>query len=318
MLILSTSLPMATLRPNVFVQCPHTPPVSVHLVEPAIKLLSPLSHTPKCVFVRINAFGSSSEPQYATYVNRAYRLLCNMLLTKAPIASVEQSAPSKVLVLTSGDVSPTTMCQFEHTCLNYFIHKKIIVDDQVSLIMGNILDDRVGDWIVSNHTHILCLSFNTFMIKFCINYLAEDWEEDTLCELLSMTQGSSGIMPLCYSQKIPFSTAQHCTSWITNCIIKSGLVWTSGCQRRFLPRSWTRPWTSANGWMRWNAAMKDLVQIGKSMRGSPKRIERPHIARTIITMNPSLAVVIPWNGFIVECDELLTICYKTPYNTKSS
>ena len=28
--------------------------------------------------------------------------------------------------------------------------------------------------------------------------------------------------------------------------------------------------------------------------------------------------VIPWNGFIVECDELLTICYKNPYNTKSS
>ena len=28
--------------------------------------------------------------------------------------------------------------------------------------------------------------------------------------------------------------------------------------------------------------------------------------------------VIPWNGFIVECDELLTICYKNSYNTKSS
>ena len=28
--------------------------------------------------------------------------------------------------------------------------------------------------------------------------------------------------------------------------------------------------------------------------------------------------IIPWNGFIVECDELLTICYKNPYNTKSS
>ena len=28
--------------------------------------------------------------------------------------------------------------------------------------------------------------------------------------------------------------------------------------------------------------------------------------------------VILWNGFIVECDKLLTICYKNPYNTKSS
>ena len=27
--------------------------------------------------------------------------------------------------------------------------------------------------------------------------------------------------------------------------------------------------------------------------------------------------VIPWNGFILECDKLLTICYENPYNTKS-
>ena len=29
-------------------------------------------------------------------------------------------------------------------------------------------------------------------------------------------------------------------------------------------------------------------------------------------------IVIPWNGFIVECDKLLTTCYKNPYNIKSS
>ena len=29
------------------------------------------------------------------------------------------------------------------------------------------------------------------MSEFCLNYLAEDWEKDTLCELLSMTQGTS-------------------------------------------------------------------------------------------------------------------------------
>jgi hypothetical protein len=29
------------------------------------------------------------------------------------------------------------------------------------------------------------------MSEFRLNYLTEDWEEDTLCELLSMTQGTS-------------------------------------------------------------------------------------------------------------------------------
>jgi hypothetical protein len=54
--------------------------------------------------------------------------------TKAPVASVEQSALSKVLVLVAGDISPATMHQFEHACMNYFIHKKVIVDDQVSVV----------------------------------------------------------------------------------------------------------------------------------------------------------------------------------------
>jgi hypothetical protein len=110
--------------------------------------------------------------------------------TKAPAATVEQSAPSKVPVLTAGDISPATMRQFEHACMNYFIHKKVIADDQVSLIIGGILDDRVGDWIVSDRDLLVALSFDDFMTEFHANYLAEDWEGDTLREVLSMTQGS--------------------------------------------------------------------------------------------------------------------------------
>ena len=109
--------------------------------------------------------------------------------TKAPMASVEQSVPSKVPVLTAGDISPATMWQFEHACMNYFIHKKVIMDDQVSLIIGGILDDHVGDWIVSDHDHLIALPFNAFMTEFHPNYLAEDWEEDTLCKVLLMTLG---------------------------------------------------------------------------------------------------------------------------------
>ena len=78
----------------------------------------------------------------------------------------------------AGDISPATMCQFEHTCMNYFIHKKVIADNQVSLIIGGILDDRVGDWIVSDRDRLIALSFDDFMTEFHTNYLAEDWEED--------------------------------------------------------------------------------------------------------------------------------------------
>ena len=65
--------------------------------------------------------------------------------TKAPMASVEQEVPSKVPVLMARDISPMTMQQFKHACMNYFTHKKVITDNQVSLIIGGILDDHVGD-----------------------------------------------------------------------------------------------------------------------------------------------------------------------------
>ena len=107
------------------------------------------------------------------------------------MASVEQNSPSKVPILTPGDISPAVMRQFEHACKNYFTHKKIIADDQVSLIIGGILDDHVNDWIIAEHEHLIALSFDAFMTDFHQNYLAEDWEEDTLHELLSMSQGAS-------------------------------------------------------------------------------------------------------------------------------
>ncbi|KIM86037.1 hypothetical protein PILCRDRAFT_5110 [Piloderma croceum F 1598] len=114
-----------------------------------------------------------------------------MSLNKTPMAAVEQSSPSKVPILSAGDISPAVMRQFEDSCRNYFIHKKIIADDQVSLIIGGILDSHVSDWISTKRNHLIALSFDTFMIDFCTNYLTEDWEEDTLCDLLSMTQGNT-------------------------------------------------------------------------------------------------------------------------------
>ena len=99
------------------------------------------------------------------------------------MASVEQSSPSKVPILTAGDISPVVMCQFEHSCKNYFIYKKVIADDQVSLIIGRILDSHMSDWISADRDHLIALSFAVFMVDFHNNYLTEDWEEDTLCDL---------------------------------------------------------------------------------------------------------------------------------------
>src|SRR6202020_2479844 len=97
------------------------------------------------------------------------------MLSKTAMASVEQSSPSKVPILTPGDISPVVMCQFEHACNNYFVHKKIIADDQVTLILSGILDNCIGNWISADCDHLVVLSFDmfdAFMVDFHLNYLS--------------------------------------------------------------------------------------------------------------------------------------------------
>jgi len=59
------------------------------------------------------------------------------------------------------------------------------------MIVGGLLDSRIADWINSDCAHIIKLSFANFMVEFRTAYLNGDWEEDTCCEVLGMTQGSS-------------------------------------------------------------------------------------------------------------------------------
>jgi hypothetical protein len=49
----------------------------------------------------------------------------------------------------------------------------------------------VSDWFSTECDRLIALSFDVFMIDFRTNYLTEDWEEDTLRDLLSMSQGNT-------------------------------------------------------------------------------------------------------------------------------
>ena len=143
------------------------------------------------------------------------------------MAVVEQSSPSKVPILTPGDISSAVMRQFEHSCKNYFVHKKIMADDQVTLILGGILDDCIGDWISADHDRLVTLSFDTFMVEFHDNYLAKDWEEVTLRELLGMTQGASSFWDYTVAIQSKNSLLCETPSHLPddNCTSRLGQVW---------------------------------------------------------------------------------------------
>jgi hypothetical protein len=71
----------------------------------------------------------SKLPKEITFVPHPFGLLCPIPTNKTPMAAIEQSTPSKVPILTAGDITPAIMHQFKHGCKNYFIHKKIIAND---------------------------------------------------------------------------------------------------------------------------------------------------------------------------------------------
>ena len=139
-----------------------------------------------------------------------------MAPSKTPKATIEQSAPTKVPVLTAGDITPATMRQYENACNNYFVHKKIPGDDQVSMIVGGLLDTRVADWIDTDRMCIVDLSFADFMDEFRHAYLEEDWEEDTRRDVLGMSQGSDSFWDYAVSLQSKNSLLRGTTSHLSD------------------------------------------------------------------------------------------------------
>ncbi|KIM85721.1 hypothetical protein PILCRDRAFT_5379 [Piloderma croceum F 1598] len=106
------------------------------------------------------------------------------------IPKEQKDAPTKVPILNAGDITPDVMREYEDDCINFFDAKEIPTDKQVQKILAGIRDHRIKDWIVVEREVLLALTFEDFMVEFRANYLEEDWESTTRCQLLAMTQGN--------------------------------------------------------------------------------------------------------------------------------
>jgi hypothetical protein len=192
-----------------------------------------------------------------------------MPLNKTPMATVDQSSPSKVPILTPGNILPAVMRQFEHSCRNYFIHKKIIADDQVSLIIGGILDNHINGWIMADHDCLIALSFDAFMIEFCANYLAEDWEEDTLHKLLSMTQGTSTFWDYAINLQSKNSLLCGTTSHLSDDILRQQLG--AGMEVRLSKKAFTEKLNKVVDFRKW---LNEVKHCDEGLRAEREEYER--------------------------------------------
>ncbi|KAG2069967.1 hypothetical protein BDR04DRAFT_1020064 [Suillus decipiens] len=61
-------------------------------------------------------------------------------------ATIEQSAPRKLLKLLVGDLTPEAVQDWENACLTYFMHKEIDNKDQVKMVAFSMLDSHLHTW----------------------------------------------------------------------------------------------------------------------------------------------------------------------------
>ena len=99
-------------------------------------------------------------------------------------ATVEPTS-GKAPVLTSRDVTPFVMMEFENACLDFFEAKSVPNDKQVAFILPGIQDLRIQNWIAADRATIVALPFATFMTQLRSNYLHPDWEDHVRDEILN-------------------------------------------------------------------------------------------------------------------------------------
>ena len=98
-------------------------------------------------------------------------------------ATVE-STSGKAPVLTSRDVSPSVMMEFENARHDFFEAKLVPADKQVAFILPGIKDFRIHNWVAADRATIVAVPFATFMSQLRKNSLHPGWEDHVRDEIL--------------------------------------------------------------------------------------------------------------------------------------
>jgi hypothetical protein len=88
--------------------------------------------------------------------------------------------------LSKGKILPKAVWDFEHHCLNYFVHAKGGVPDdaRVARILSSFEDFLVCDWAATDRVRLITLTFEQFMSEFRTRWLPFGWESQLRTELL--------------------------------------------------------------------------------------------------------------------------------------
>ncbi|KAG6874776.1 hypothetical protein C0992_006595 [Termitomyces sp. T32_za158] len=92
---------------------------------------------------------------------------------------------TKPPVVSEGDLTPETIKEFEHACLDFFDNKEVKPEDQVRRVLVSFKDHRLRNWISANREQLHKLSFSDFLTELKSKYLPHDWESKLHIRILS-------------------------------------------------------------------------------------------------------------------------------------
>ncbi|KAI0077569.1 hypothetical protein K474DRAFT_1674726 [Panus rudis PR-1116 ss-1] len=107
-------------------------------------------------------------------------------------ATVQKAQGSKhPPVLTAGSLTPAVINQWNMTELLYFDRKTVPIDKQVSSVAGEIEDERVLSWYLSDAAFFKAMAWADFVTAFRARWLPTGWESEIVTRLLRFRQAES-------------------------------------------------------------------------------------------------------------------------------
>jgi hypothetical protein len=100
-------------------------------------------------------------------------------MSDSKLATVHHLIMSRPPIMTSGEITPKVVWEFENRCEVFFLNgKESIPDDRkVAKILGCFEQDIVTEWASTEREHLIKKTLEEFLKEFRTCWLLNDWEQ---------------------------------------------------------------------------------------------------------------------------------------------
>ncbi|KAH9946554.1 hypothetical protein B0H21DRAFT_693496 [Amylocystis lapponica] len=104
--------------------------------------------------------------------------------TTDKLATVIQTSPKHVPLLTTGKLTPQVLVNWEHACHQYFKEKDVDEAKKVAKVTGGLQDELIRDWYYNDADRFNGLTWTASVKEMRTRWLPKGWVDRTLTTLL--------------------------------------------------------------------------------------------------------------------------------------